>query len=132
MGVQQFCQVVSGVTRPDGGREGCLDDIACERELVRPRAVYVYLEEYDVDDAVEGPDSAELLQATSLVCRALHNTMDMNERGRPGVEDTEASIRVAKFARDSELSTRVRAFDRLVRRTLQTEGMERSATRQNL
>merc|ERR1711937_224890 len=34
----QFCQVVSGVAHPDNGREGCLDDIACERELVRPRA----------------------------------------------------------------------------------------------
>jgi len=130
--VQQFCQVVSGVTHPDIGREGCLDDSACERELVHPRAVYVHLDEYDVDAAVEGPDSAELLQATSLVCRALHNTMDMNERGRPGVEDTEASAKVAEFARDSELSNRVRIFDRLVRRTLQTEGMERSATRKNL
>merc|ERR1712137_95758 len=123
--VQQFCQVVLGVLHPDHHKERYVDDSICVREDVRSRAVYVHLEEYDVDAAVQGPDSAELIQATGLVCRALHNTMEMSDRKRPGAEDTPESAKVVKFAEDSNLSSRFRLFDRLVRRSLQTENMAR-------
>lgn len=109
-----------------------MDDSACEREHVHPHASYVHLKEHDVNAILEGPDSAELLHATSLVCRALHNTIDMCERKRPGAEDTDENAKVVGFARDSNLSSRVRAFDKLVRKSLQTENVERSASRKKL
>merc|ERR1712007_46821 len=128
--LQQFCKFVLGVLHPDHHKERYMDDSACERERVLPHAAYVHLKETDVNETlVVGPDSAELLHATGLVCRALHNTMDMSERKRPGAEDTEESTKVVEFAKDSNLSRRVRVFDKLVRKSLQTEEVERSATR---
>jgi len=130
--LQQFCQLVTGVLHPDHHKERCMDDSVCERDLVHPHAVYVHLHEYDVDAALEGPDSAELLHATGLVCRALHNNMDMTERKRPEAEETEESAKVVEFVQDSKLSGRVSVFDKLVRRALQTESVERSASRKKL
>merc|ERR1712107_497753 len=129
--VQQFCKFVLGVLHPDHHKERYVDDSACDRERALPHAAYVHLEEPDVNEAVlvGGPDSAELLHATGLVCRALHNTMDMSERKRPGAEDTEESTKAVAFAQDSNLSNRVRVFDKLVRKSLQTENMERSSSR---
>merc|ERR1712063_225978 len=114
--LQQFCQLVTGVLHPDHHKERCIDDRVCERDCVHPHVVYVHLEEYDVDAALDGPDSAELLHATGLVCRALHNNMDMTERKRPGAEETEESAKVVEFVQDSKLSGRVSVFDKLVRR----------------
>jgi len=129
--LQQFCQLVFGVLHPDHHKERCVDDSTCEAERVHPHAVYVKLDEVamNANATLEGPDSAELLHATSLVCRALHNTLDMSERKRPGSEATEESAKAVEFAQDSNLSHRVRVFDKLVRKSLQTENMERSASR---
>merc|ERR1712137_359094 len=130
--LQQFCQLVTGVLHPDHHKERCIDDRVCERDCVHPHVVYVHLEEYDVDAALDGPDSAELLHATGLVCRALHNNMDMTERKRPGAEETEESAKVVEFVQDSKLSGRVSVFDKLVRRALQTESVDRCASRKKL
>jgi len=133
--LQQFCQLVLGVLHPDHHKERYVDDSDCERQRSYPHAGYVQLKERKVNATPErpgGPDSSELLHATGLVCRALHDIMDMSERKRPGVEDTDESTKVAEFAQDSNLSSRVRVFDKLVRKSLQTENMERSATRKKL
>merc|ERR1712007_30790 len=71
--LQQFCQLVLSVSHPEHHKERCVDDSVCERQRVNPHAVYIHLKEDDVNATLEGPDSAELLYATSLVCRALHN-----------------------------------------------------------
>jgi len=122
--LQQFSQLVLGVLHPDLHKDRCMDDSICQRDGVHPHAVYVHLEEYDVNASFEGPDSAELLHATSLVCRALHNTMDMSERTRPGAADSE-DAQVVAFAQDSNLSARVKVFDKLIRKSLQTEHLSR-------
>jgi len=96
-----------------------MDDDACTREFQLPRAAYVSLRENRVDEAFEnGPASQELLQATSLVMRALHDTTDVGERRGFEGENTEEIVKVEV---DENTASRIRTFDRLVRKTLKTE-----------
>jgi len=99
---------------------------------VHLHTVSMHLKEDDVDATLEAPHSAELLHATSLVCRALHDTMAMRERKRPDSEDTEESTKVAEFTQDSKLPSRVRVLDKLVRKSLQARNMGRSASKKKL
>jgi len=112
--LQEYCWLVHNVLH-EGHRMRCMDDDFCIKETERPRAAYVNLHENRVDQVFEsGPASQELFQATSLVFRALHDTIDVGQR-RCYEEKT---INV-EF--DEDTNGRIRTFGRLVHKSLKTE-----------
>jgi len=123
--VQQLCNFVNGILHPDNHKIRSMDDDVCTRECEHPRTFFVHINENGVEVTNHlGPDSGELLQATELVFQALHNTTDMGERKQYESEGAEKT-----FVQAGEMIARVRDFNRLVCKTLNTESNIRGTSK---
>lgn len=129
--VQQLCNFVNGILHPDSHKIRSMDDYACTREFEHSRGFYVRINENGVEVTNHlGPDSGELLHATELVFQALHNTTDMGERKQHEYEGDEGAEE--KFVQVGEMIARVRGFNRLVCKTLNTESNMRGSSKPDL